>query len=61
VDDPRQLAAAIGLEHATPDVLDQSPLAAAIARKYSSTLETFLLALEDEPAVVFKPEDTRDR
>ncbi|MDH5535151.1 MAG: hypothetical protein OEZ08_06205 [Betaproteobacteria bacterium] len=61
VDDPRQLAAEIGLEHAAQDVLEQLPLAAATARKHRSALKAFELAPEDEPAVVFTLGELRSR
>lgn len=61
VDDPRRLAAEIGLEHPTPDVLKQLPLAAATAHKHQSALKAFVLSREDEPAVVFTVEEVRSR
>jgi hypothetical protein len=61
VDDPRRLAAEIGLEHPAPDVLEQLPLAAATARKHQSALKAFPLSHEDEPAVVFTLEEARNR
>lgn len=61
VDDPRRLAAEIGLEDPTPDVLKQLPLAAATAHKHQSALKAFALSQEDEPAVVFTLEEARSR
>lgn len=51
--DPRQLAAELGMENPTPDVLDELQLAAATACKHKSALQGFALAPADEPAVVF--------
>jgi hypothetical protein len=60
-DDPRRLAAEIGLEHPSPEVLKQLPLAAATAHKHQSALKAFALSREDEPAVVFTLEEAGGR
>lgn len=57
-DEPRRLAADIGMENPAPDVLDQLPLAAATARKHKAGLKAFALVPGDEPATVFTVERT---
>jgi len=61
VDDPRRLAAEIGLENPAPEVLEQLPLAAATAAKHRAALKQFTVSLADEPAVVFSVEEAIDR
>lgn len=61
VDDPRRLAAEIGLENPAPEVLEQLPLAAATAGRHRAALTAFTLSLADEPAVAFTVEEARDR
>ena len=53
VDDPRHLAAEIGMDNPAPEVLAQLPAAAATARKHRAALQNVALTPADEPALVF--------
>lgn len=61
MDDPRRLAAEIGLENPAPEVLEHLPLAAATAAKHRAALNAFDLSLADEPAIVFSVEEASDQ
>lgn len=61
VDDARQLAAEIGLEDPSTEMLEQLPLAAATAAKHRAALKAFALSLADEPAIVFSVEEASKR